>query len=108
MQCFKHFCVHIYRSVKHYSSHQYHQSSTNASCASGQVLQTASVEDTRRQHELLLLAFKLKEFGLTDEALEDTLKVINVISERHAVSSTKYLFYKKFDDLKKPIQFHYM
>lgn len=79
-----------------------HQTSTNTSCAYGQVRQTATVEDTRKQHELLLLALKLKH-GLTDEALEDTLKVVNVISQRHAVSSTKHHFYRTFDDLKKEI-----
>lgn len=84
-----------------------HQTSTNTSCAYGQVRQTATVEDTRKQHELLLLALKLKH-GLTDEALEDTLKVVNVISQRHAVSSTKHHFYKTFDDLKRNIQFHYI
>ncbi|XP_048043587.1 coagulation factor V-like [Megalobrama amblycephala] len=67
-----------------------HQTSTNTSCAYGQVRQTATVEDTRKQHELLLLALKLKH-GLTDEALEDTLKVVNVISQRHAVSFASLL-----------------
>lgn len=84
-----------------------HQTSTNASCANGQVSQTSTVEDTRKQHELLLLALKLKH-GLSDKALEDTLKVVNVISQRHAVSSTKHHFYKTFDDLKRNIQFHYI
>jgi len=99
-----------------------HQTSTNTSCANGQERQTATVEDTRKQHELLLLALKLKhgltdevlllalklKHGLTDEALEDTLKVVNVISQRHAVSSTKHHFNKTFDDLKRNIQFHYI
>lgn len=49
-----------------------YQFSTNVSCATGQVSQTANVEDTRKQHELLL-ALKLKH-GLTDEALVDTLR----------------------------------
>lgn len=59
--------------------------STNASCASGQVLQTASGEDTRREHVINCN--------------------INVISEKHAASSTKYLFCKNFDDIKNPSSF---
>lgn len=84
-----------------------HQAFANTSCANGQVKQTATVEDTRKQHELLLLALKLKH-GMTEEALEDTLKVVNVLSQRRALSSTKHLFYKSFDDLKRNIQFHYI
>ncbi|XP_049923983.1 uncharacterized protein LOC126404646 [Epinephelus moara] len=70
-----------------------------------EVLQTPNVEETRRQHELLLMTLKLKH-GLTDEALEDTLKVINVISGKHAVSS-KLFFYKSFDEIRNNIQFHH-
>lgn len=84
-----------------------HQASTNTSFANGQVRQTATVEDTRKQRELLLLALKLKH-GLTEEALDEILKVVNVISQRHAVPSTKHHFYKSFNDLKRNIQFHYI
>ncbi|XP_028981372.2 uncharacterized protein LOC114840948 isoform X2 [Esox lucius] len=54
-------------------------------------------EQKRKEHELLLLALKLKH-GLTDEALEDMLQVINAITSKHSVSATKHHFYKNMTD----------
>ncbi|XP_056605042.1 uncharacterized protein LOC130421266 [Triplophysa dalaica] len=56
-------------------------------------------EQQRNEHELLLLALKCKH-GLTDEALEDIFKVINVITGEHSVSTSKHHFYKNMSDYK--------
>ncbi|KAA0721519.1 hypothetical protein E1301_Tti021236 [Triplophysa tibetana] len=56
-------------------------------------------EQQRKEHELLLLALKCKH-GLTDEALEDIFKVINVITGEHSVSTSKHHFYKNMSDYK--------
>ncbi|XP_076829948.1 uncharacterized protein LOC143475951 [Brachyhypopomus gauderio] len=56
-------------------------------------------EQRRKEHELLLLALKSKHC-LTDEALEDILKVINVVTGKHSVSTTKYHLYKNVNDYK--------
>lgn len=48
---------------------------------------------------MLLLALKSKH-GLTDEALEDMLQVINAITGKHSVSTTKHHFYKNMTDYK--------
>ncbi|XP_055073931.2 uncharacterized protein [Misgurnus anguillicaudatus] len=56
-------------------------------------------EQKRKEHELLILALKLKH-DLTDEALGDILKVINAVTGKQSVSTTKYNFYKNMNDYK--------
>ncbi|KAL6481045.1 hypothetical protein MHYP_G00091250 [Metynnis hypsauchen] len=60
-------------------------------------------EQREEEQELLLLALKPKHC-LTDEALEDVLKVINAVTGKHSVSATKYHFYKHMNDYKDYIQ----
>ncbi|XP_026104657.1 uncharacterized protein LOC113076212 [Carassius auratus] len=59
----------------------------------------AQHEQKRKEQELLLLALKLKQ-DLTDEALEDMFQVINAITGKHSVSTTKHHFYKNMLDYK--------
>ncbi len=54
---------------------------------------------TKEQTQLLLLALKLKH-SLTNDCLEDIMKILNVVGGSDSVCRTKYSFYKAFDDTK--------
>nr|XP_055062963.1 uncharacterized protein LOC129446026 [Misgurnus anguillicaudatus] len=51
---------------------------------------------TKEQTQLLLLALKLKH-SLTNDCLEDVMRIINVVGGHDSVCRTKYSFYKAFD-----------
>lgn len=59
------------------------------------------------QNRLLLLALKAKHH-LTNEALTDIVKVINVVSGDDCVPSTKYMFEKDFSDIKGVTNIHFV
>lgn len=51
---------------------------------------------TKEQTQLLLLALKLKH-SLTNDCLEDVMRILNVVGGIDSVCHTKYSFYKAFD-----------
>lgn len=70
-------------------------------CTAGPVQIEVPVDSgqTKEQNQLLLLALKLKH-SLTNDCLEDIMKILNVVGGSDSACRTKYSFYKAFDDTK--------